>query len=238
MFWGRGDVAVGDEDVDVAEIRMRPAATLEGQLYLERPSPSSVPDPAVKKIAIRLDPAASGLPPGGLIRPEEGGAFMAMNLVPGRYFVRVAGLPAGWFVKSILAGGQDVMDEAMDVRDGGSPVVDVTLTTAATRISGSVYDARVRPAVGATVLVLPVTSKGAAVWTPNRTRETRVAANGVYSVNGLPPGDYLIIAIDDAVAENWQDPRMIATLRTLATRISLRDGELKNVHLRTSTVKR
>ena len=238
VFWGRADVVVGDEDVDLKEIQMRPATTLEGQLYLDRPSPSKVPDPNVNKITISIDPASPGVQGGGLIHPEAGGEFAAMNLVPGRYFVRVAGVPPGWFVKSITAGSQDVMDEPMDVRDGGSPTINLTLTTASTQISGSVHDARTQPASGATVLVLPVTAKGVAVWTPNRTRETRASSNGVYTVSGLPPGDYLIVAIDDAMSENWQDPRVIATLRTLATRISLRDGEFKNVHLRTAPFKR
>jgi hypothetical protein len=158
-------------------------------------------------------------------------------LIPGRYYVRVGALPAGWFVKSIEAAGQDAMDDPVEIRDGSEGVL-VTITNHATEILGTVRDARSVPATGATVLIMPIAPSGQSVWTPNRLRETRSSTAGVFTVKGLPPGEYLAVAIDDAVAENWQDERVVATLRTLAVRFSLQSGESKTLNLKQSVLRR
>ena len=57
----------------------------------------------------------------------------------------------------------------------------------------------------------------------------------MFTLRGLPAGDYLVIALDDAVAEGWQDPARLAVLRNQATRITLRDAEQRALELRLST---
>ena len=69
-------------------------------------------------------------------------------------------------------------------------------------------------------------------FNPNRLRETRAATSGVFSIAGLPPGEYFVIAIDDAQADGWQDPARIDALRAQATRVSVREAEQKQVDLR------
>jgi hypothetical protein len=231
-FWGRLDVAVTDDNVVTPDILMRPTVVVSGHIEFERPSPSPVSDPAFERIPINISPANPGLPAGATVRPKTNGDFAASNVVPGDYFIRVGTLPPGWFLKSVNAVMQNGMDDAIEVHEDGLDSIVVTLTTASTSIGGSVRDARQQFVAGATVIVLPVTSGGATVWTPNRTRETRASSYGVFSIAGLPPGEYLVVAIDDAVAEGWQDPSMIAALRTQAMRITLRDGEAKSLQLK------
>ena len=62
--------------------------------------------------------------------------------------------------------------------------------------------------------------------------------SGLFEISGLPAGEYLIVAFDDASADGLQDERVLAQLRTLATRVSLRNQESKTVNLKLSTVKR
>jgi hypothetical protein len=217
------------------DIVMHETVVVAGHIEIIRPTDSAIPDPSFNRIQVTVAPADLGLPGGTTVRAYTNGDFAASNVVPGHYFVRVGALPPGWFLKSVTAGTQDGMDDAIEVGADGLDSLVVTLTTAATEIAGFVRDARGQAAAGATVIVLPVTAGGAAVWTPNRTRETRASSYGVFSVAGLPPGDYLIVAIDDAVAEGWQDPAMIAALRTQATRMTLRDGETKSLQLKLAT---
>jgi hypothetical protein len=71
-----------------------------------------------------------------------------------------------------------------------------------------------------------------ATWTPHRTRLTRASTNGLFTITGLPPGDYLIVAVDDAMTEGWQDYRKLSQLRTMGTRITLRANETVTLHMR------
>ena len=62
--------------------------------------------------------------------------------------------------------------------------------------------------------------------------------NGLFAVAGLPAGEYLIVAFDDAAGEGLQDERILRQLQTLATRVSLRDGESRALQIRLSVVRR
>jgi len=237
-FWGAADVNVGDMDVDVPTIPMRPTVGILGQLFFETPGSTTTAVPPPSRVPITIEPSRPGLSIAATVRPLPSGAFGATNVVPGEYFIRVGALPPGWFLKSVTAGGRDALDDPIDVGEAGLDSIVVRLTTKGTQMTGVVRDARQQAAVGAAIIILPVTARGDAVWTPNRTRETRASASGVFVVTGLPPGEYFVIAIDDAAAEGWQDPRVIATLRTLATRVALKDQENKIVQMRLSVVKR
>ena len=58
------------------------------------------------------------------------------------------------------------------------------------------------------------------------------STSGSFTITGLPRGDYLIVPVDDAATEGWQDSRRLGEFRTLATRVTLHPGEIVTLHLR------
>ena len=189
-------------------------------------------------MTIGIEPSRPGLSLATRVRPGTNGQFGVTDAVPGDYFLRVGALPPGWYLKSVTAKGHDALDDPVDVGASGADEIFVTLTPRGTEILGTVRDARSQVVPGAAVIILPITAKGETAWTPNRTRETRTTAGGVFDIKGLPPGDYYVVAIDDGAAEGWQDSAIMASLRALATRITLRDQEFRSLNLRMSTLKR
>jgi hypothetical protein len=223
-FCARVEVAVEDEDVSLESIEMQPTSTVTGRIQLERPAGSADAPPPPGRVALTIEPAGPGLSPAATLYAGADRDFVISNLVPGDYFVRADQLPRGWFLKSIASRGADAVDDPVAVR-GDDVTLAIALTTRGTEVIGTVRDARMQYAVGAAVIVMPVLADGRGIWTPNRIRETRVSASGVFNVKGLPPGDYVVVAIDEASAEGWQDPRRLAALRPLATRFRLRDAD-------------
>ena len=266
-FWGRQDVIVtDDEDLTDLRIEMRLGAALAGVIAIAGNLPaasstavpgttmttattsaatsatpattspqSTITTPSFPSIPVTLVPARAGLSPIATPRILEDGRFTANNLTPGQYFLRVGALPAGWFLSSITADGEDALDWPIDLGAGEVLDVRIIVSTRGTQLRGLAHDARLRPVSGAAIIVLPARQT---TWSPNRTRYTRAHGNGNFSITGLPPGDYLIVAIDDGAAENWQDPGTVATLRALATRVTVKEGEERTVQLRVSPVKR
>jgi hypothetical protein len=55
----------------------------------------------------------------------------------------------------------------------------------------------------------------------------------VYSIGGLPPGDYFIAAVDDRLTGEWPDPSFMNVLARFATRVAIADGGARTVDLRT-----
>lgn len=46
-------------------------------------------------------------------------------------------------------------------------------------------------------------------------------------MRGLPPGDYLIVAVDPTEANEWYEPAFLDQQRGGATRLLLGDGDIK-----------
>ena len=237
-FWGRADVEVSDENVTVPTIPMRPTVPISGELVFDTSADPAVTVPSAGRVSIAIEPARPGLSLPGRVRPKPDGTFAVTNVLPGDYFIRVGALPPGWSLKSVTADRRDALDEPVEVGELGTDTIVVTLTPRGTEILGTVRDARTQVVPGAAVIVLPITASGDTAWTPNRTRETRTTAGGVFSISGLPPGDYYVVAVDDASAEGWQDSSVVSALRAVATRITLRDQEFRSLNLRVSTLRR
>ena len=233
VTWGRADVAVGDEDVTKLEVAMGGGRSITGAVTIA--ASASQPAAALARVPVTLVPAAPGLSPISRIAISPDGTFTRMNLVPGPYYIRVGTTAPGTYVRSISGGGHDALDEPIDLTDGNVDDIAIVLTDRGTEIIGTVRDSRLLQISGAAVIVMSAHDRQ---WTPNRTRYLRASTAGAFIITGLPPGEYLIVAIDDALAEGWQDSRVLTQLRTLATRIALREAESRTLELRLSALKR
>jgi hypothetical protein len=74
-------------------------------------------------------------------------------------------------------------------------------------------------------------------WTPNSRymRTARPDQDGRYKVNGLPPGEYRVIALDYVDQNEWSSPEFLEGIRLKATSFSINEGEAKSVDLRITT---
>jgi protocatechuate 3,4-dioxygenase beta subunit len=228
------DVLVADENVSGLDVPVRPAATIGGTVALLT---DGADIDTGRPITITIEPTAKNLSPRVEVPADVLSAFVSPALKPGRYRVAVSGLPPGVYLHSIQSDGQNALDEPITVAADGT-VVTIGLTAQPTRVLGTVRDAGRRAVPGATVIALPAATRSEATRGLHRAQETRASTSGVFTFTGLPPGDYFLVAIDDAVADGWQDPAVVTRLRPLATRVSLKDAQSVTLELRFSPFKR
>jgi hypothetical protein len=113
----------------------------------------------------------------------------------------------------------------VDLRGNDLAGIVITFTDRATRLSGNVSGIDPdRDAVA--VLAFPASTGG---WigygrNPRRMRYARVFDGG-FTFGGLPPGDYFLAAVDEAVVEHWQDPKFLAVLAQVADRVTVAEGD-------------
>ncbi|PYR61844.1 MAG: hypothetical protein DMF85_01230 [Acidobacteria bacterium] len=168
-----------------------------------------------------------GGPGGGAgTRAEKNGAFTAENVLPGKYVVTAQG-PSPRTLKAVNVGGRDATDQVVELR-GGPDVNSVTVVFSdrSTQIDGTVRTAAGTPAQAMTVIAF---SSDPLYWRA-QSRHIQVARtnqSGAYHLQGLPPGDYLMIAVDDVEQGEWFDPSYLAQIKDAATAISLSDGDKK-----------
>ena len=136
--------------------------------------------------------------------------------------------PRGWMLKQVELEGRDITDRFFDLR-GPSPNVRVTLTDRVTRVSGAVRSGG-RAAADATIVLF---ADDAARWAyPTRHVATvRADDRGAFSVEGLPPHDYLAVAVDGLDAGDSEDPDFLEALRDHATKVSIDYGESRTLAL-------
>ena len=65
-------------------------------------------------------------------------------------------------------------------------------------------------------------------------RSTRPNQDGRFSMKGLPPEDYLVIALEYLEAGEESDPEQLEKWKNAATRLSVKDGEQKVLSLKLS----
>jgi Carboxypeptidase regulatory-like domain len=231
QLWGRLLLFVDDTDLDDVIVTMQPGQTIAGRIVFDGSAPRPTAN-QLDRLSVSVVPADVNAPTMST-RLDTLGQF-SIGVRPGDYFVRVDAPPLGWYVRSTMAGGRDVSERPLDLSGATVPEVVITFTDRGIEILGTVRDTRGQPAAGATVIVMPgtITERGI---NPSRMREVRAASSGVYFIEGLPPGEYYIVAVDDADAEGWQDASRLSALRNAATRITLRENEKRTLELYQAT---
>jgi len=160
------------------------------------------------------------------------GSFL-LSGAGGPRLIRVVGTPAGTMtLQRVVALGADVTDSGIDVGPEGITGIEVRLTSKLSVVSGVVTDAAATPVPGATVIVY---SNDGQHWMNLQNRRVTfarvISADGTFSVNGLPEGRYLAIAVAEFDRGQWADPDNLEKLRALATPFSLLDGEKRSLTL-------
>lgn len=240
-LWATQTLEVGNTDIGDVAITLNHGFRVSGRAEFVTATPQPLPD-ELRRMTVTFDPADARPQVSATIgrgQFDESGFLSSYQMPPGRYYVRVQTAPPGWTFKSAMLNGRDISNEPV-MLDRDVANLMVTFTDAPATLSGQVQDASGVPDTSATVLVFPA---DAAAWVdygnfPRRLREVRVGLDGHYRTTGLPPGDYLVVAVPDESTANWQDPTVLRALAREAAAVVIADGESRALTLRTAVVQR
>ena len=132
-----------------------------------------------------------------------------------------------WAIKAVYHNSQDVTDTPLEFVPGQTiEGLNIVLTRKLTELSGQIAGGRNTPDTDATVIVF---SDNPDRWTfaSRYIRTARPNQDGRYTLRGLPPHDYLVVAVKDVEPGQTQDPEYLESLRPQAVRVSLSEGESK-----------
>lgn len=191
--------------------------------------------PDLSQLRISTSPAtALPMVPTESARLQPDGSFTIPNVVAGSHMVRVSNLPTGWALRGVTSGGRDITDQWLEVRNGQTLAgVQVVLTDRVTTITGSV-EASPEDRSDCYVIAFPA-DPGQWRARSRRVRGVRCDEKGVYTITGLPPGDYYLAAATDLEPGSWFDPSLLAELQKTAARVSVEEGETKTAPLRVAS---
>ena len=223
-FLAMTDVVVNDEQPVTLSLTLGGGTSLSGRFVAQTTSGSTFD---FSKLYLRLVPA--DLPEHAIsnhlsFAKPSAATFSIGGIPPGRYSMRVSTTNelATWTLKSVMAGGVDMLDFPIDI--GTEPITGVVITVSdrQTHLAGRVRSASDQPASQVAVVVYP---RDRRYWFAGSRRVAlaRPDSDGAFSVSGLPEGDYEV-AVATQVSAAWQQPAFLERLAP-AARVVLREGE-------------
>ena len=229
-LFGSYRVVMNGEDVGNVQIVLAPGVTVAGTVNVN--AVRTAKPATLAGIRVRA-PFADGTSFGdavtGDVHPD--GRFEIRGVMPGRHTITVEGLTEPWVLEQVMHRGQDITDRGLEA-SGRQAFTDVrvTITDAATEISGVVRGPDGGNAAGATVLAVPLARQ---FWTltSRRLGTVRTDSSGRYRVRGLPPGDYRLIASRDLEDGDLRDTGLLKQLSAAGLAISLSVLEERSIDL-------
>ena len=151
---------------------------------------------------------------------------MSADVPPGRYWIRLEGPTPGWTLRSLSAEA-DYSDSPIELGPGDSATVTATFSSRPlAKMSGSVT---ARDGTAASTGVVFLISADPRHWDIRpaslRFTMTSLTGSGEYLTKNLLPGDYVAVAMSDTSARDWYKAGSFASLASVGTRVTLREGQ-------------
>jgi hypothetical protein len=235
LLVGMARVSLAAGDDMIVTVPMTKGAHITGKVIADGgPLP---PRTDMRVEARPLDPAlanAAGFASVALVRPD--GAFDLSGII-GRSELHVIYPGRGWATRAILHEGRNLLESPIDFKGGEELAgVQVVLTSRTSQLTGTVIDSTKAPVKDYSVLVFP--DDAALAWNLRRLANwVRPNQNGLFTVDDLPAGTYLAIAVDDVDADQWPNAAYVNQLRGRATRVTLGNVETKTITLELVTTR-
>ena len=171
--------------------------------------------------------------PGARATVQADGRFVLDGL-NGPRRIRLLRAPESWNLKAIRVNGRDLTDEPLSFggKQDSLSDVEVVLTNRAAGIRGNVSDRRGQAVTDYTVIVY---ATDADRWYQGSRflRFTRPKSDGTFAVPDLPSGRYYVAAVDrlqgNEGSGEWQDPALLESIASQATKVALTDGQVSDV---------
>jgi protocatechuate 3,4-dioxygenase beta subunit len=163
-------------------------------------------------------------------RVTPDGSFEWKEVPAGDYDVHLVGETDSvqdWFVKSALAGGREAGDAGLSI-NGGSLVVDVTVSLEGAMLDGVVADAKGEPLPNAVVVAVPDARFRTRA---DRYRRTISDQSGHFTMHGVRPGDYSLFSWESMDGEAYYNPEFLKSYEGQGSALHVGEGEHKSVQV-------
>jgi protocatechuate 3,4-dioxygenase beta subunit len=233
-------VEVGESNIDDLRLAPQPLATLHGRVHF----PKAIrPDFSQFKVSLSSVNEDDNYPGNvvvgqddstgfsGPVRLKPDGSFEMKNVPPGLYEVDVLAdyKPLNdSFVESIVVGMKDVTDAGLNVA-GGTITIDVTVSSGAGSVDGTVANDKGEAIPNATVVAVPDSK-----FRKHQDRYSRVSTDqsGHFTMRGLRPGEYKLLAWEVLEDDEYLDPEFLAPFESQATVTKIEKGARQSVSLK------
>jgi hypothetical protein len=225
-------LTVSGQDLSGLTLMTTKGATVSGRIEVE--GGAAVPDDLLVRSHETEFELPTPQPPPPPATPAPGtvgadGTFAFPSLFGSRLF-RVDRLPEGWTLKNVFLDDADVTDAPVELGGARPRVLRVVITNRTASVGGTLEAARGGPSAGRVVVFTDDPRRWG--FRSRGIRTVEVQADGAYTIVGLLPGKYFIVAVDELDEGAWNDPEVLARLQPMAAPIVVAEGQSLTVALK------
>jgi hypothetical protein len=235
----RQKVEVAGLNIDDVRLVPQSAATVRGRVHFSGWAPKADTPRVVFWRGIGgEDDLSEGITFNGGESPESpnlakikaDGSFELKNVPPGLCELGVSGDPkmlTATFVESLVVGTRDLVDTGLDL-SGGTLSVDLTVSSGAGVIDGTVTTDKDEPIANASVVVVPEAKYRKQ---PYRYRKVFADQAGHFTIRNLRPGSYTLFAWEILDSDEYLDPDFLNPYEALGTAVKVEKSSRQSVAL-------
>lgn len=221
---------IAGANLDGVRLTPLPGASIRGHLRVDGPPVD------LSQFALTLNPSGTdswitmiSATGSGHVHPD--GTFEWKDLAPGTYTLQATSEQSGtsnYFLEAVNAGGQDTRDSGLVV-SGGSVFIDVVLSPKGARLGGVVVDDKGQPVANAVVVAMPEEKFRKR---PERYSRASTDQRGQFSMQGLIPGQYSLLAWESLDGDAYLDPEFRKQYEEQGVAVRAESSQLAKVSLK------
>jgi Carboxypeptidase regulatory-like domain len=221
-----------DHDLAGLTLQVEPTVSVHGKFRMDKGS-----NPSWSQINVTLFPLGENTGE-GFSAPFDPPVASGVNSdgsfelkdVPGGLHQLVVGSSSNalrdYFTKAVEINGHDVIDSGFEVQPG--TVLDVIVSASGAKVEGIVRDKKGDPVPNATVLTIPAVEHR---LRPDLYEQEKTGVNGHFTLPGLSPGEYSVLAFED-LEEDFHQPDFLKSYEEMSERVHLEEGDTKSLVLK------
>jgi len=159
----------------------------------------------------------------------DDGSFSLSNVPPDIYTVNVNGVPETFYIKSVRMGDADALEAGLDLTRGSAGVLEILLSPNGGQVDGSVADSKQAVVSNAVVVLVPEGRRRAQM---PFFKMASSDAQGHFTIKGITPGDYKLLAWDQSEEVDYQDPEFFKPYENQGEAVTLRESSHESVQLK------
>ena len=232
----RQSVQVGASDVEGIRLTPQPGATLRGRLHLEGRGGSGFDTNQIFLALESVDgeqdgPITLNESFSNLTQVSPDGSFQWVDVPAGNYYVQVSARDNNsndeWYVRSAVAGGRETNDAGFAV-NGGTVEMEVIASANGGIVEGVVADHKGVPVANAVVVAVPEERMRKR---EDHFRKTVSDQSGHFSLRGMRPGEYSVLAWENVEGEAYYNPEFLKVYEGQGRTLRVSDGDRKTLQV-------
>jgi hypothetical protein len=210
-------IQVGNSPLEGLTLVVRPGVPIAGTLKVDGGLPANLERVRVSMSLDDVSGVQFAPPPAAQLKAD--GSFQLEEATADHYTLAVTNLPDGFFVKSIRSANLDVLTNGIDIAGQTPAPIEIVISPNSGQVTGVVKDKEQKPAIQATVVLVP--SDKARREKQQYYRTTTSGTDGTFTFKDLAPGEYRVFAWEDVEYGAWMDPDFLKPVESRGEAVSV-----------------